>query len=36
MEREAWWATFHGVAESNMTEATKQQLLSIVYRCHFV
>ena len=29
MDREAWWGTVHGIAESNMTERLTQCWLSI-------
>jgi len=28
MDRGTWWAPFHGVAESDMTEATKHRHIS--------
>ena len=38
MERRAWWATFHGVTESDMTKhvhtATGENLNEILYNSH--
>ena len=31
MDRGAWWAVFHGIAESDMTEAIEHAHLGILF-----